>query len=154
MVPAGSQQLYAQDPTPAHRCRTEGRTGHEGREGGNGDGNRDVGGKGRENGDEYIYQGRGKIKSGSENASRRATRTSISNQPQDPPQRVCRIMQKTRAQGRGGGTGSGKAEERRRSARHSARLVEVMRETRRLGRKEKKNVDKIGFGQKLLTLMF
>ena len=51
MAPAGSQQLLAQDPAPARRCVTEGRTGHQGLEGGNGHGNRHGGGDGNE--DEY-----------------------------------------------------------------------------------------------------
>ena len=41
VAPAGSQQLRAQDLVPARRCGTEGRTGHQGREGGRDDGNRD-----------------------------------------------------------------------------------------------------------------
>ena len=44
MAPAGSQQLRAQDPAPARRCGTEGRTERQVREGGNGDGDRDGGG--------------------------------------------------------------------------------------------------------------
>ena len=51
MASAGSQQLLAQDPAPARRCGTEGRTGHQRREGGNGDGNR--GGDEDENGKEH-----------------------------------------------------------------------------------------------------
>ena len=46
MMPAGTQQLRAQDPAPVRRCGTEGTTGHPGREGRNGDGNRDEGGGG------------------------------------------------------------------------------------------------------------
>ena len=30
VAPTGSQQLLAQDPAPARRCRVEGRTGHQG----------------------------------------------------------------------------------------------------------------------------
>ena len=40
-MPAGSQQLRAQDPAPARWCGPGERTGHQGREGGTGDGNRD-----------------------------------------------------------------------------------------------------------------
>ena len=46
VVPAGSRQLRAQVPAPARRCDTEGGTGHQGRQGGNDDGNRDRGGDG------------------------------------------------------------------------------------------------------------
>ena len=46
VAPAGSQQLRAQDPAPARRCGTEVRKGHQGREGGTNDENRDVGGDG------------------------------------------------------------------------------------------------------------
>ena len=55
VAPAGSQQLRAQDSAPAHRCGTERRTWHQGREGRKGDGNRDEGGDGREykHGDEH-----------------------------------------------------------------------------------------------------
>ena len=41
VAPAGIHQLLVQDPAPTRRCGTEGRTGHQGLEGGNGDGNRD-----------------------------------------------------------------------------------------------------------------
>ena len=46
VVPAGSYQLQAQDPAPVQRCGTEGRTGHQGQEGGNGNRNSDGGGDG------------------------------------------------------------------------------------------------------------
>ena len=46
VAPAGGQQLRTQDPVPARRCRTEGRTGHLRQEGGNGDGNREGAGTG------------------------------------------------------------------------------------------------------------
>ena len=49
VVPAGSRQLRVQDPAPARRCITEGKTGHQGRGGGNGDGNRGGGGDETEN---------------------------------------------------------------------------------------------------------
>ena len=50
VVPAGNQQLRAQDPAPARRCDIEGRTWHQGLEGGNGDRNRDGGGAGTRTG--------------------------------------------------------------------------------------------------------
>ena len=98
MAPTGNQQLRMQDPTPARRCSTEGRIGHQGREGGNRDGNRDGGGDGREyecmwmstrvgmeavtevatgqNGDKYRDEGGGKRELGLEDVRRWATRTS------------------------------------------------------------------------------
>ena len=55
-VPAGSQQLWAQDLAPVQRCGTKGRTGHQGRERGNDDGNRggDGGVSGNENEDKTV----------------------------------------------------------------------------------------------------
>ena len=51
MAPEYSQQLRVQDSAPIRRCGTEGRTGHQDSEGGNGDGNRNGSGDRRE--DEY-----------------------------------------------------------------------------------------------------
>ena len=45
VAPAGSKQLWAQDPVLAQRCGTKGRTGHQELEGRNGDGNRGGGGR-------------------------------------------------------------------------------------------------------------
>ena len=51
VVLSGSQKLRAQNLAPARRCGTRGdnRTGHQGREGGTGDGIRNAGGDGNEN---------------------------------------------------------------------------------------------------------
>ena len=56
--PAGSQQLMAQDPASVRRCGNEGRVGHRGREGGNGDGNRHGGGDGNEDKYGNVHEGR------------------------------------------------------------------------------------------------
>ena len=52
MATAGNQQLRAQDPAPARRCDTEGRTGNQRRERRNGDRIRDGGGDEDGNGHE------------------------------------------------------------------------------------------------------
>ena len=49
----------ARDLAPAQRPGTEGRPGHQEREGGNGDGNRSEGGDGNENKNGHGYEGRG-----------------------------------------------------------------------------------------------
>ena len=129
VTPAGSQKLRAQDPAPARRCRTKGRRGNHGREGGNDGKNRDGGGDGNENGyvneheggdegknrskngDESREEGEGEResgnlrsgnRSGSEDAREGVTPTSNqSPQPQDPtPPRDRHIMRRTRPQGR------------------------------------------------------
>ena len=71
-MPAGSQQLRAQDLAAARRCGTEGRTGHQGREGGNGDGNADEGGDGNkgEYGNEHKNRDRGEYRSGNGDENR------------------------------------------------------------------------------------
>ena len=51
VAPAGSQKLGAQNPAPARRCGTKGKTRNQGREGRHGDRNRDGGGD--ENDDKY-----------------------------------------------------------------------------------------------------
>ena len=87
MTPVGSQQLRAQDPASALRCGIEEKTGHQRREGVNGDGNRGEGGDGKEieygdehegmdesgNGREDKYEGGGERKPGSQDARKRAT---------------------------------------------------------------------------------
>ena len=72
MVPADSQQLRAQDSAPARLCRTEGRTGHQGQEGGNGDGNRDEGrdGNEKEDGKGHKDRDRGENRSRNRDESR------------------------------------------------------------------------------------
>ena len=129
MALAGRQQLWAQDSAPARRYGTEGRTGHHGREGGNGDENRDRGGDGNEdenrdghedrdgggngsgNGDESRDGGGrgrelGNVQSGNrsrpEDARGGATPTSnYKPKLQEPtPQLDRRIMQWIRSQGR------------------------------------------------------
>ena len=45
-MPADSQQHLAQDPAPSRGCGMDRRIGHHGREGENGDGNRDEAGAG------------------------------------------------------------------------------------------------------------
>ena len=54
-----------QDPAPARRCSAEGRTGHQGWEGGNGNGNRDGGG----DGNEAEYGNEHECRDGGENGS-------------------------------------------------------------------------------------
>ena len=70
VAPADSQHLRVQDLAPDRQYSTEGRTGHQGWEGRNGDGNRDEGRDGRE--DEYgnKHESRGGGKNGSGNGSR------------------------------------------------------------------------------------
>ena len=63
MAPEGSQQLREQDPAPARRCGTEGRTGHQGREGGNRDGKED----GKEDECRDEHEGRDEGENGSGN---------------------------------------------------------------------------------------
>ena len=108
MAHEGSQQLRARDPAPARRCGAEGRTGHRGQEGGNGNGNRDGCGDGNEdedgnvhgdrdcggNEDESGEEGGGEretgdlqseIRGGSEDTLEGATpRSNQQPQPQDP----------------------------------------------------------------------
>ena len=72
VAPAGSQQLRAQGPAPVRRCCTKRRTGHQGREGGNGDGDRDRGGDGNEDeyGNEHKVRDWGENVSGTETGTR------------------------------------------------------------------------------------
>ncbi|CAM9742643.1 unnamed protein product [Ascophyllum nodosum] len=65
MAPESSQQLRAQEAAPVRRCGIERRTRHQGREGGNGDGNRD--GDGNEDEDGNGYEDRNGDGSGSGN---------------------------------------------------------------------------------------
>ena len=126
MASVGSRQLRVQDSSPAKRCGNENRTEHQGRDGGNSDGNRAGGGDGNKNkngnglengsvnGDENLEKSREnrereKVQSGnegkSEYARRRVTRTR-NHQPQlkhPTPQRHRHIMRKVRAQGRKSG---------------------------------------------------
>ena len=69
MTPADSQQLRTQDPAPARRCGTEGRTvkGTRDGRGKDGYGNRDGGGEGNENEDGNGHGDRDGGKSGSGN---------------------------------------------------------------------------------------
>ena len=67
VAPAGSQKLRAQDSLLARRCGPERNTGHQGREGGNGAGNRDGSGDGNEGEDGNGHEGRDESENGSEN---------------------------------------------------------------------------------------
>ena len=89
VAPAGSQKLVSQDPAPNKRCGIEERTGHQRRQGRNGDGNRDGGGDGDMDrdgdgdgngdgdgdGDEDEDGNKHECRDGSENGSKRGSGT-------------------------------------------------------------------------------
>ena len=67
VAPAGGQQLREKDLAPLSDCGTQGKTWHQGRDGGNGDGNRDGDGDGNENEDGNGHEARDGGRNGSEN---------------------------------------------------------------------------------------
>ena len=71
-APVSSQQLQVQDPAPAQRYGTKRRSGHQGRVGGNGDGNRDGGGERNEyeSGNEHYGRDGGENGSGNGDENR------------------------------------------------------------------------------------
>ena len=153
VAPAGSQQVWAQDPAPARRCCTERSTGHRVREGKNGDGDggengndneegnpykcRDRDKDGRGNGDENRDEGRGEREPGNQRSGSRGRcedmrasampRRNQQPQPQIPtPERDVASCGKPEPKEGRQGTGSRKAEERRRKARNPKRVVDPM----------------------------
>ena len=160
MAPAGSQQFRAQNWASVRQSGTERRTGHQEREGRNGDGNRDGGGnEGRDggenrsgnggenrsgNGDEKREEDGGEreprnlrsaIRGGSEDAKRGGgQRQGVTNSHS----RKTRRPSETVASWDGRrGTWSGRTEERRTSVRNPRRVLGIENEGGSGGRRKK-----------------
>ena len=175
-----ARSFWRKNRAPAQRCGTEGRTVYQGREGGNGDGNRDGGGNEDEDGNEH--EGRDRSENGNENGDDNRDEVGGEGGPGNLQSgTVLEVGRKMRKGGRrqrvtnnhtrrtrrpretvascsgpehregGRGKGSGRAEERRRSARNRTRVVDVMWKAVETWAEGEKNINKKVLVQNMST---
>ena len=138
-MPAGSQQRRAQDPRPALRCGTKGKTGNQQRQGGNGDGNRDGSGDGRkcDYGEQHEGKGRSGNRNGNGKENRGKNRDEVGGQ---------RERGNLRRGNRGGSEDAGRwaTPTKKKHPQPSQRNHRVMLTTRAQGREARNRIEKDG----------